>query len=263
MDWSNRSWQKEDEALGPKRKVGNRGSQHRPHVIGSFHSTKMNRVVEYESLSEYLFLSLLELDNQTVRYYTQPVEIPVPYLDKHGKPCNWIHVPDVLVFRQENVPHLYQVKDLSAEPSEKDQRVNTYCTKYALERGWAYSVVHPKSIPSVVAQNAKFLMGFLQPRMGFETLIPEVVSRLAFLRSAAIEELSRGFQGKAHPLQVLPVIYHLIANGTFVTNINDGINEFSEVRLASGQNGGANFLAWEGQNGHQSAKSQLGTGILR
>ncbi|KRW91208.1 hypothetical protein SD51_10155 [Alicyclobacillus tengchongensis] len=255
MDWSNKSWEKEDAAYAPKRKVGNRGSQQRPHVIGSFYSPKMKRVVEYESLGEYLFYSLLELDNQTVRYYVQPVEVPIPYLDKHGKPRHWTHVPDVLVFRQQYEPHLYQVKEPSAVPSEKDQRVDAYCRKYAHQRGWAYNVVHPKSIPSVVARNAKLLMGFLRPRMGFETLIPEVVSRLAFLRTSTIEELSRSFQGKAHPWQVLPVIYHLIAKGTFVADINEEINEFSEVMVRSAQSIRANYLTWEeGQHGPKSTQ---------
>lgn len=257
MDWSIKSWEKEDAAFSPKRKVGNKGSKYRPHIIGSFFSPKMNQVVEYESLNEYLFYSLLELDSQIIRYYVQPVQITIPYFDKNNRPSNWLHVPDVLVFHQKFEPHLYQVKDLTFEPSEKDDRVNFYCSKYASEKGWLYNVVYPKSIPYEVAQNAKFLMGFLQPRIEFETLIPELISRLKFLQITTIEELSKGFQGKAHPLQILPIIYHLIAKNIFVTNIKEKISEYSEIKVVSGKNNEPNFLSWREERDSQSTKGKF------
>ncbi|WP_245629158.1 hypothetical protein, partial [Alicyclobacillus shizuokensis] len=85
VDWLNKSsWAAEDMHFAPKRKVNNRGSQRKPHVIGAFHSPKMNTVVEYESLGEYLFQVILELDSQVVRYYVQPVEIPILFVTPKG-----------------------------------------------------------------------------------------------------------------------------------------------------------------------------------
>lgn len=244
MSWTNRSWEQEDTLYAPKRKVSNRGSQKRPHVIGAYYSPKMLREVEYESLGEYLFYSLLELDPQTVRYYVQPVEVPIPGTNKHGKPSFWPHVSDVLVFREHHVPHLFQVKESTTEVSNAKQIVDEYCKIYAFEKGWQYSVVYPKSIPVVVARNAKFLMGFLKARKGFDALIPELISRLTFLHSSKIHELARGFQGNMHPLQVLPIIYHLTANGTFAIDINEELNQFSEVMIRSEQSVYTHYLTW-------------------
>ena len=167
------------------------------------------------------------------RYYVQPVEVAIPSLDRLGRPRHWNHVRDVIVFRQQSAPHLYQVKDIN-EPTTDIRRVNALCSEYAQGRGWKYSVVRPKSIPPQVAQNAKFLMGFLKPRMGFEAIIPKVIARMNFMGSTTIDELSRGFQGLAHPLLVLPVIYHLIATGVLKVKVHAPIDECSEIRVASG-----------------------------
>lgn len=241
-DWLHKqSWLLEDGKYAPKRRVNNKGSYRRPHIIGSFFSRKMGRVVEYESLNEYLFYALLELDVVTVRYYVQPVEVAIPSLDRFGRLYQWNHVPDVLVFRQESAPHLYQVKDISELPDEKT-RVNVCCTQYAEDREWKYSVVRPRTIPTQVAQNAKLLMGFLKPRMGFESLIPQVIERMRFKGSTTIDELSRGFQGQAHPLLVLPVIYHLITIGVLEIKVHEPVNEFSTIRLFSREAG--KNLSW-------------------
>ncbi|MCL6626411.1 MAG: TnsA endonuclease N-terminal domain-containing protein [Alicyclobacillus shizuokensis] len=250
MDWLNKSsWAAEDMHFAPKRKVNNRGSQRKPHVIGAFHSPKMNTVVEYESLGEYLFQVILELDSQVVRYYVQPVEIPILFVDSQGRRRHWIHVPDVLVFRQGSIPHLYQVKEASEDTSERLERVNACCLQFARERGWDYSVIRPKTIPDVVQKNAKFLFGFLQPKPHFERLLPEVVSRLAILHSSSIAELAKSFRPKAHPVQVLPVIYHLIAVGVFSVDVRERIDEWSEVRFVRERSTATTFLNWGESHG--------------
>ncbi len=52
MHWIGKSWEKEDVEFAPKRKADNKDSKQRPHVIGAFHSHKMNLIAEYESLTE-------------------------------------------------------------------------------------------------------------------------------------------------------------------------------------------------------------------
>lgn len=100
MHWIGKSWDKEDVEFAPKRKVDNKDSKARHHVIGAFHSHKMHMVAEYEARTEWAFYSLLELERSTVRYYVQPVRIPVPFRDDNGVLKSWVHVPDVLVFRE-------------------------------------------------------------------------------------------------------------------------------------------------------------------
>ncbi|MGF9645011.1 hypothetical protein AAIH69_18590 [Paenibacillus sp. MABNS29] len=109
--WNNKNWLQEDQEFSPKRRVDNKISWQRPHIIGSFHSRKMKRTVECHSLNECLFYYFLEVDVSTLYYYVQPVEVPIPYKTKKLEKKFWLHVPDVLVFRNGYPPLLYQIKE--------------------------------------------------------------------------------------------------------------------------------------------------------
>ncbi|WP_206922217.1 TnsA endonuclease N-terminal domain-containing protein [Alicyclobacillus suci] len=233
MYWIGKSWEKEDVEFAPKRKVDNKDSKERHHVIGAFHSHKMNVVAEYESLTEWAFYSLLELDKDTVRYYVQPVRIHVPYSDDFGNLKSWVHVPDVLVFREGSIPHLYQTKESLDDSREKLKIIDKACERYAASRGWNYSVIYPKSLPKVVSRNIDFLAGFTKTRKWFDSYSPQVISKLRFIGQTAITELSQSFVPQYDPLLVLPVIYHLIAKGYLWVNINEPISEYSMVRISS------------------------------
>lgn len=241
MDWTRKSWEVEDAEYTPKRKVANRGSKDRPHIIGAFHSFKMNREVEYESLNEYLLYAILELDPSTARYYVQPVEVPIPH-NKNGKLQHWMHVPDVLVYRQGFRPQLCQVKGSADDVSERTLRINHFCTRYAEERDWDYRMIGMKSISPVVAKNAERLVGYLKPRDWYETLLPQVVSRLAFHGSSTVGELASGFQPNFHYLQVIPAVYYLIANGTFSVMLDLPVNESSTITINSGESNLGTYL---------------------
>ena len=62
MNYKNKTWEQEDKEFYPKRKVNNKASWKIHHIIGSFYSERMARIVEYESMGEYIFYSILELD---------------------------------------------------------------------------------------------------------------------------------------------------------------------------------------------------------
>lgn len=233
MYWNGKSWEKEDVEFAPKRKVDNKDSKERHHVIGAFHSHKMNVVAEYESLTEWAFYSLLELDKDTVRYYVQPVRIHVPYSDEFGNLKSWVHVPDVLVFREGSIPHLYQTKETPDDSGEKLKIIDKACKRYATSRGWDYSVIYPKSLPKVASRNIDFLTGFTKTRKWFDSYSPRVMSKLRFIGQTSITELSQSFIPQYDPLFVLPVIYHLIAKGHLWVNINEPISEHSVVRISS------------------------------
>lgn len=233
MNWRRKSWDKEDVEFAPKRKVDNKDSKQRPHVIGAFHSHKMDVVAEYESLTEWAFYSLLELDQDTVRYYVQPVRIHVPYTDDFGNLKSWVHVPDVLVFREGAIPHLYQTKDSPDDTNEKLKIIDKACEKFAASRGWNYTVIYPKSLPKVVSRNIDLLAGFTKTRKWFDSYSPLVISKLRFLGESSITELSQSFIPQYDPLLVLPVIYHLVATGSLWVNVNEPITEYSMVRISS------------------------------
>ncbi|WP_394581218.1 TnsA endonuclease N-terminal domain-containing protein [Cytobacillus firmus] len=223
-------WTEIDMEFAPKRKVSNKLSWKYPHSIGSFFSNKMNRHVEYESRGESLFYFFLELDLSTVRYYVQPVEVPIKFLDGNKDIKYWNHTPDVLVFRKTGKPVLYQIKE-KEEPSKREKLINRHCREFAEKKGWEYRVIYPKTLPDTVIYNINFLNGFTRRKSQFVNLIPEVLDKLKHAQICKIEELANNFAAKVDPLFVIPVIYHLIATGFIHINILDKLSTSSVIGI--------------------------------
>lgn len=241
-------WEREDAEFFPKRKVNNKSSYIFHHVIGCFYSDLMKITVDYESLGENTFCSILEMDKHVLRYYVQPVEVKIPYIDNNGMRGFWTHVPDILVFRQNERPHLYQIKggkNEEIELSTKISNILSTCSKYSHNRGWKFSISHPKKLSLVKASNVKFLIGFTKPRKGFEILIPKLVAKLEQDRESSINALARDLDYGSNYLEVLPAIYHLIATSIFEIDFNKPINLSSRVRIFD-ENNYMNLLLEEG-----------------
>lgn len=229
-------WKSEDLEFMPKRKVSNRGSRNRVHIIGTFYSNKMKKEVEYESLNEFIFYAFLELDFKVMRYYVQPLEIDIPFIDEDGDRGTWVHVTDVLVFRQGDLPTIYQIKDTGSIVSEKTKLINKTCYKYASLRGWEYKVVYPKKLPKDTISNINFLFGFLKKRKNYDVWIPQLIEKLTCLRSVSIIDLALSFSREINPIHILPIIYHLIAVGVFYVELSLRISEYSEIGIQNEQN---------------------------
>ncbi|MUK89319.1 hypothetical protein GMD78_13150 [Ornithinibacillus sp. L9] len=236
MDWlQKKNWFKEDEEFSPKREVNNKKSKFMHHSTGHVYSRKMKRHVGYESLwGECLFYYFLELDPLTVRFYEQPVEIPIRYFNENNILESWIHVPDVLVFRQGFKPHLYQIKIEGYDEKTKDVVINKACEKYSEKRNWDYSLLKTKEgIPDVIISNVFLLTNFLKPRKHYEKYIPEIINKMKYVEQITVIELAKSFSAKADFRFVLPIVYHLIGIGRLRTNLYETINEKSEVQLGS------------------------------
>lgn len=235
MDWLNRTWIREDEKFAAKRVVKNKKSKFMHHSMGHIFSQKMKRHVGYESLwGECLFYYFLELDPLTVRYYEQPIEIPITYFNQNNVLDSWIHVPDVLVFRQGYRPHLYQIKSEGYKENQKDIVINKACEKLTEKNNWDYSLIKTKEeIPDVIISNVFLLTNFLKPRKHYEKFIPEVFKKMKYIEQTTVIGLAKSFSAKVDYRFVLPVIYYLIGNGSLRTNLDKHINEKSEVQLGS------------------------------
>jgi hypothetical protein len=234
MDWWYQAdWGKEDELFSPKRKVNNKNSLIHPHIIGSFYSPKMGRVVSYESLAERLFYYYLELDNEVIRYYEQPVEVQI----SNSEGCSWSHVPDVLFFKQGSIPYLCQIKDSEASVANdtKLQSINRFCELFAKTRGWEYDVIYPKDLPYVYGRNLKYLKRFLRQRSYFAEWESRVIQRVMYLKSCGVRRLAETFDDKIDPLALLPLIYYLIAKGIFSVDFSQEIGPNSLVAINNGQ----------------------------
>lgn len=226
-------WKKEDDLYAPKRKVDNKGSRKRPHIIGSFFSNKNGIVVEYHSLNECIFFYLLEVDRTVLRYYPQPVEVPLVALNKKGQIHKWVHVPDVLVFRDNRKPYLFQVKESPENLSKIAIFNNIKANNYARKRGWEYKMIFPKQMPKVVIKNLKFLVHYLRERDYFSFLGPNIIRTLKRRKSLTIRELSNYAPKTYHSSYVYPYIYYLMAMGYLLYDLEKPITLETELKSNS------------------------------
>lgn len=248
-EWSKKkSWSKEDLIYARKRDVTNKGSREHEHLIGAIYSCKMKRGVQYESLwGECLFYYLLELDPLAVRYYEQPVRVPMQNLTKDFVMKNNEHVPDVLLFRDGSRPHLFQIKG-GNDFIQQNPIIYKACMRYALEKGWDYSVVHPKiMIPTTIKNNIGFLINYLEPRYYFDNWLPELLYRMEHLKRTDIYRLAKTFEPKIDHRHILPIIYHLVSTGLLKTNISKKIDHKSEVSFGSIFQEMSQLFEWEGK----------------
>ncbi|NOU84137.1 hypothetical protein GC101_35395 [Paenibacillus sp. LMG 31459] len=237
MDWTHKDWTLEDQLYSPKRRIDNKISWQRPHIIGSIISAKMdNRDVEYHSLNEQLFYYLLELDPEVIRYYVQPVEIAIKHLDSEGQEKSWMHVPDTLVFRQKQIPLLVQIKETPEEQSKTFLRCNRACSLHAERIEWKYQVIYPKTLPEKVLINLKFLSQFRKSRKYYEQWIDQVMIKASYLEGVSIIELALSFSGITDFRIILPIIYHLIAKGKLGIDILEKVSEQSKFSAVNVMN---------------------------
>jgi hypothetical protein len=225
-------WEIEDKLYSPKRKTNNRQSKYIQHIMGSFYSIKMKRPVHYESLwGECLFFYILELDPFTVRYYEQPVEVPIYYQDKNGALSHWIHVPDVLIFRTDNKPILAQIKVELIE-SPKDKHIEKECEDFCEKKGWYYKTVVTKDLPEILKKNVLFLWNFKKERAIYHDLIPQVQKVMDDNEKFKILDLSQSIKDCDYR-EVIPLIYYMISNGLLSVNLFTPIDYLSEVKKGS------------------------------
>lgn len=238
MEWSSKlSWEVEDQEYQAKRKVDNKQSFYHRHMMGSYPSYTMGRKMRYESNNEKLFFFLLDLDPEVIRFYEQPVEIPVRYLKGNGVISKGVHVPDILIFREGSVPWLVQVKE--PDPALQEDipflKLQEICQEFAHSKGWKYSVVFPKDLPNQLQRNIKFLVNFLHLNNGPDDLINRLTSYLEFRGSTSIVQLSELYQLEYRSHQVKPVIFHMIAKGILSTDLSMPITSLSMVKLRGGR----------------------------
>ena len=236
MDWKSKIWDKEDVLYAQKKEINNKGSDKRPHFIGSFPSRKNPNsewITHWGSLGERLFYYLLELDPFTVRYYAQPVQVQIPFITKEGERGTWPHTPDVLFFRQGLKPYLIQIKESPADITPKVELCNKHSRQFAEENGWGYSVVYPKMMPEVIKKNLEFLMGCIKVRQNYEEWIGSLLSRIKDLEKVIVEDVSLSFKYHGSPMFLNPIVFHLIAIGLLSTNLSQPLSSGSEVWLAN------------------------------
>lgn len=236
MNWNETDWSEMDRLYCPKRKVDNTMSRYFSFNIGSIRSQKMNIKVEYESLTECLFYYFLELDPKTIRYYVQPVNIPVSVISNQEMKV-YSHVPDVLVYRNGHPPMLFQIKAKDLQEGDKNYasflRHNLACEEYAKSERWSYSIIYPRSTDDIVISNVKNIIRYKKMRKHFSELIPQLLYKLPYFENCTIDRLVNSFEGTCERKYIIPHVYHLIAEGQIWVNLFEPIHVCSEIRLGN------------------------------
>ncbi|ART78114.1 hypothetical protein B4U37_19640 [Sutcliffiella horikoshii] len=206
----------------PVRKVNNKSSKLYPHSKGSFFSFKMNKEIEYESLSECYFFFFLDLNPKVKKYFPQPMKINIPVKNHEQDFSVWEHVPDVLVYwtSLDKKPTIYQIKYEIDQNDSKQKIANKYCEKYAQKNNYEYRVIEIISVDKTVMKNLKFLHSHLKERSYFKEIIPSILELFAKHTSLTVEEVCEKLNHKYRDLFILPTVYYLLANNLLGTNIN-------------------------------------------
>ncbi|MBM6616190.1 hypothetical protein [Bacillus suaedaesalsae] len=231
----NKNWSSEDVLYIAKREVNNKQSKYIKHISGYLHSHKMNRRVGYESLwGECLFYYIIELDTGTIRYYEQPIEVPVKAFNDETKQLDeWYHIPDVLVFREGEKPHLYQIKGTEKKAWQLPH-IHTACHNYASKNNREYSLIAPKSeLPEVIKSNMLFLWNFIKIRKNYEPWIKEIEDKVLNISEITVLDLAKSFSAKVDYRLILPIIWHLVSVGRLNTDINKPLDQHSLVVIGN------------------------------
>jgi hypothetical protein len=222
----------------PKRRVNNRDSKHIHHVISSYISPLMNRLVECESQAEEIFFSMLEMSpNSVEEYFHQPVEVPVKVYGPNGVLVDaYNHYPDVLIFFREesDKPWLVQVKGEKTirEPSPEDVNKFRACEQYAKDEGWIFKVVYPYAMDEALQLNIKKLFPYLKSERVDEAISEMIFRTLERHQVMTLGELSRIGEPSICRKKVLPVILHELALGNLCTDFHKRIGMRSNIRIA-------------------------------
>jgi hypothetical protein len=148
--------QNEKEANMPVRKVSNRGGN----AIGRFPSTKMGRMIAFESLLERDFIYLLDYDPAVEWFEEQPLSIEYEYETKLLR-----YTPDFhLLERGQHV--LVECKPERFVESEENRRKFAVARKWCEVRGWEFRLVTDQQVRSGYRlQNVKLLAQYARQKV--------------------------------------------------------------------------------------------------
>ncbi len=205
-------WKDIDEEFSPKRKIKNSKNRYR-NATGSFKSAIMNRIVEYESFSECLFYYNLEQESDKVlRYYPQPVEIPIPYINMRKSEMEyWYHIPDCLVFLKSSLPLLCEIKHSRECLRDTENQLRfRYAYRYANERGWKYTIFIRNELSEIEIKNMQILMGYRNKQSYYNLYVELILNILSENGPISIYELTKEASTDVDYRLIIPVVYHLM-----------------------------------------------------
>lgn len=191
----------------PIRKVNNGGGS----VIGLFPSWKSKKVLQFESLPEWLYAVCLECDPHVLEYYDQPFRIPVMKQGKR-KAISSYHVPDWLVLTKSGLA-IKEVKRLATV--QTDPRVNEVAEQartWGAAKGLTYDVVTEEDRPDKTElENLQFLVAFRFAPRNLASVKNALFGIVEQQPGITVLDLAKaGASTENGYRSVLPCIWHLI-----------------------------------------------------
>ncbi|SIT13176.1 TnsA endonuclease N terminal [Chryseobacterium gambrini] len=144
-------------------------------LTGNIYSAKGNEIVNFESSLERDYIHLLEYDTKVYKYYEQPLKI------YYGN--NQYYVPDFFVqYHSKDVKsELIEIKYVNdlVENKEKYKLKFEAAQAFCSDNGLKFNIVTEEQIrQGHRLQNAKFLLGYRSPKVGFDDGLMTVLERV-------------------------------------------------------------------------------------
>lgn len=210
-------------------------------VTGSFASRKNRRMLGFESLLERDLMILLEFDDDVEGFEEQPVRIPVT----GSKRRQVTYVPDILIHyraagARPKKPLLAEVKARRDLEKHKDKYAPKFSAAktYAKGRDWQFKVIDDSEIRIERLPNLKFLREYhlIRPEPEHVQLVMDGIETVGGW--VELEELlSTVCKDHDDRLNLLPVIWHLVATGRIEVDIDTPFTDRTPLALPKHKRG--------------------------
>lgn len=203
-------------------------------VTGLSSSAKADGTASFESTLERDLLIILEFDLNVQQFEVQPVEIN--WIDSSGKSRRY--TPDVLIeYRRDIAPAKHLIPLLCEVKYREDLRKDWIDLRpklragiqYAKKHGWRFKIFTEKEIRTPYLDNARFLLTYMRQELN-PAHAELLLGRLSEMRETDPDSLVKAiFRDRWTSAELLPALWHLIANRQIGTDFGLPLNMFSRI----------------------------------
>ncbi len=183
-------------------------------VAGKFFSYKNKKLVNFESQLEKKCFLILEFDDSVVSYQEQPLKIDN-------------YIPDILAFRENNKPLLFEVKysnEFNKENEKLHKKIETL-QKFANSNDMEFKIFTEKDIKEPYFSNISFIYNYANIKIN-NSIKKNIISIIP-LNGISINNLLEKLN---YQYEYLKYIYHLIFVKKLKTNLHIKLTKNSIIR---------------------------------
>lgn len=192
----------------------------RRHYSGWYWSSKVRRMVVYESRLELARIMLADCDPVVVTIAAQPLQLTGSDGARTRR-----HVPDLLLVDRVGGVTVVDVKAPHKRDDPQVQALMAWTRDVVSLRGWAFEEWY--GAPRQVLANVFFLAGYRRDTVVDQSLVPQVLAAVGAGSTIVDVERSLAVRDAA---RVRPVVLHLVWRGGLVTDLAVPLGGLSVVR---------------------------------